>query len=296
MKTSTPSIHPQTKIGAVALTIGNLERSLAFYQANLGFQLHRRAENIAHLGAGGPDLLLLHEQPGAPRPGPRSTGLYHFAILVPSRRHLAQSLRQLAANRTPLQGFADHLVSEAIYLADPDGIGIEIYRDRPRHEWPYEQGKLQMATDPLDLDGLLAEAPPDTAPRPGLDPATTIGHVHLRVSHLPETEQFYRDLLGLELVTRYGAMASFFAAGGYHHHIGTNTWAGVGAPPPPAGAIGLRWYSLDLPDEASLAQLRRRLEEAGIPITPTADGLYLRDPAGNGIIVRSTKNTRLVTK
>lgn len=283
-----PTIHPQTKIGAVALTISDLARSLAFYQANLGFQLHRQADRVAHLGAGGPDLLILHEEPDAPRPGPRSTGLYHFAILVPSRRHLAQSLRQLAASRTPVQGFADHLVSEAIYLADPDGNGIEIYRDRPRQEWRYEQGRLQMATDPLDLDGLLAEPPPANTPRPGLDPATIIGHVHLQVSRLPETEQFYRDLLGLELVTRYGAMASFFAAGGYHHHIGTNTWAGVGAPPPPAGAIGLRWYSLELPDQASLAELAHRLQEAGIATTPTAGGLYLRDPAGNGIIVRST--------
>jgi len=156
------SIHPDAKIGAVHLTVANLDRSLDFYQNQLGFKLHRREGDTARLGAGGRDLLVLTQIPEAPHPR-GTTGLYHFAILVPSRLELARSLRRIAETRTPVQGFSDHLVSEAIYLPDPDGNGIEIYRDRPRDEWPRDDGRLRMATDPLDIDGILAELPATTS-------------------------------------------------------------------------------------------------------------------------------------
>lgn len=278
------SIHPATSIGYVHLTVANLDRSLRFYQENLGFQLHRREGDTAYLGAGGPDLLVLTEQPGA-RAVSGVTGLYHFAILTPSRLALAQSLRHLAETRTPLQGFSDHLVSEAIYLADPDGNGIEIYRDRPRSEWPRQNGQLQMATDPLDIQSILAELETQPAPWAGLEPETVIGHVHLHISTIPSAEAFYVGTLGFDLILRYGPSASFVSAGGYHHHLGLNTWAGVNAPPPPPDAAGLRYFTINLPDSAALGAVVERIQQAGLAFQQKDGLVFLRDPAQNGVVL-----------
>jgi catechol 2,3-dioxygenase len=277
-------IHPDTTIGYVHLTIANLNRALTFYQDKLGFQLHRRNGDTAYLGAGGPDLLVLTEQPGA-RSVSGVTGLYHFAILTPSRVALAQSLRHLAETRTPLQGFSDHLVSEALYLADPDGNGIEIYRDRPRAEWPRQNGQLQMATDPLDIEGILAELGPQPEPWSGLQPETIIGHVHLHVATIPAAEAFYMDTLGFDPILRYGPSASFVSAGGYHHHLGLNTWAGVNAPPPPPDAVGLRYFTINLPDAAALAAVVERVEGAGVAFQEKDEVVFLRDPSQNGVVL-----------
>jgi catechol 2,3-dioxygenase len=281
-------IHEKAQIGAVALTVRDLPRLVAFYQDSLGLVSHRQDDRLAVLGAGRADLLYLFADPEAPRPGRRTTGLYHFAILVPSRSHLALALNHLARTETPLQGFSDHLVSEAIYLADPEGNGIEIYRDRPREQWPWANGQLQMATDPLDLRDVLSTLPTTPPPEYTLDPGTTIGHIHLQVSTLPETEQFYRDVLGMDLMVQYGNMADFFSAGGYHHHIGANTWAGVGAPPPPVGATGLRWYELALPHETALAEVAGRLDQAGIASTPHERGFLVQDPSRNTILLSAS--------
>lgn len=280
-------IHPQTRIGAVSLTIHNLERSLAYYQERLGFQLHRQEGRVAYLGAGGPDLLVLHEAPDAPEPAPNATGLYHFAVLVPSRRHLALSLRHLAETRTPLQGFADHLVSEAIYLGDPDGNGIEIYRDRPRDEWPYEDKQLLMASDPLDFDGIMAELNGKDEAFSGLHVDTTIGHIHLKVHNIPETDRFYQGVLGFDLMLHFGPRATFLSAGGYHHHLGANTWHSAGGPPPPTGTIGLRSYEVVLPDEAALDEVVKRVEAAGRHIEQTNGGYRVQDPSQNTILLRA---------
>jgi catechol 2,3-dioxygenase len=277
-------IHPDTRIGMVHLAVADLERSLAFYEQILGFQEHRREGDRAYLGAGAADLLALTEERGA-RPSRGTTGLYHFAVLVPSRRHLAHSLARLVETETTMQGFADHLVSEAVYLADPDGNGIEIYRDRPRDEWPYERGQLQMASDPLDVAGLLAEVTGQQEAWPGLDPATTIGHIHLHVSDLRQAETFYLDVLGFDLVLRYGPSATFVSAGGYHHHIGLNTWAGAGAPPPPPGSAGLRWYEIVLPARDERERLLERARHAGHEPREQPEGFYLEDPSGNGIML-----------
>jgi catechol 2,3-dioxygenase len=282
-------MDPGMQIGAVHLTVRQLDRSLTFYRQNIGFQVRRQDGDMVILGAGQADLLLLTERPDAPE-ARGTTGLYHFAILVPSRRDLAWQLHRLAQTRTPLQGFADHLVSEAIYLADPDGNGIEIYRDRPRQQWPRRNGQLQMASDPLDVDGILAElgqVEASDAELPTLPAGTTIGHMHLHVAHLDQAEDFYIGVLGLDLVTRYGPSAAFVSAGGYHHHIGLNTWAGVGAPPPPAGAIGLRWFELRLPNDAARDQVVNRIHQAGIQTSKVEQGLLVRDPAANGIILTS---------
>ncbi len=287
MNTTSTSIHPGTVIGYVHLTVSDLGRSLAFYQDILGFRLHRRDGNTARLGAGGPDLLLLTEQPGArPRP-PRTSGLYHFAILVPSRADLARTLLHLVETQTTLQGLSDHLVSEAIYLADPDGNGIEIYSDRPRDAWQFEGTLVSMATRPLDVDGLLAELSGRDGAWSELSAETVIGHVHLHVADLAEAQTFYVDVLGFDIMQRYGSQALFVSAGGYHHHIGLNTWAGVGAPPPPPDAAGLRTFVICLPDETELDRLTSRVREAGLAFEETPDGVLVRDPSQNCLLLAS---------
>lgn len=281
---SAATIHPETRLGRVHLVVTDLDRSLAFYQQSLGLQVHRRQDDVAWLGAGQADLLQLTGRPQA-RQVSRTTGLYHFALLLPSRLDLAQALRRIVETHTPVQGFADHLVSEAIYLADPDGNGIEIYRDRPRQEWQYENGRLKMTTDPLDVEGLLAELAGQSTAQTGLPPGTVLGHVHLHVNQIAQAEAFYGDILGFELMVRYGPTASFLAAGGYHHHLGINTWNGVGAPPPPADAVGLAWYEICLPDEAELNRVVDRARQAGLPLEAQPAGLLLRDPAQNGLVL-----------
>lgn len=279
-----PAIHPATRLGYVHLIVSDLERSLAFYQQVLGFEIHRREVDRAYLGVGRTDLLVLTERRQAHKVQ-GTTGLYHFAILVPSRLELAQSLKNIAETQTPVDGFADHLVSEAIYLSDPDGNGIEIYRDRPRSEWKFQNGQLKMATDPIDLNGVLAELEGVSEPWAGLHPDTVLGHMHLHVSDLPQAEAFYHEVLGFDLMVRYGPSASFLSAGGYHHHIGINTWAGVGAPPPPPDATGLRWYVIRLPDSEELAKVVDRVRSAGLEPEEQQRGLLVRDPAQNGILL-----------
>lgn len=273
-------IDPSAHIGAVHLTIADVNRSVRFYEGHLGFTLRDRDDRTARLGAGGVDLVVLSQSERAPRVR-GTTGLYHFAILVPSRVDLARALRRLVETETVMQGAADHGVSEALYLADEDGNGIEIYRDRPRADWPMIDGRLQMGADPLDFDRLLAED--GAGGGAGLAPATTIGHVHLHVSRLDEAQRFYVDVLGFDLMQRYGPSALFVAAGGYHHHVGLNTWAGVGAPPPPPGAIGLQHFDVVLPDDAAVRAVAARLSAAGIATERTERGVLVRDPANNAI-------------
>lgn len=269
------------RIGVVSLTVTDLDRSIRFYEEHLGLKLRTKESGEARLGAGGDDLLELVAQPSARRTS-RTTGLYHFAILVPSRFHLALSLRRLGEMRTPLQGFADHLVSEAIYLPDPDGNGIEIYRDRPRQDWPrLNGGSIQMANAPLDIDGIMGELSGAEPAWEGLHPDTRIGHMHLHVSRLEADEAFYKDVVGLDFIMRFGDSASFLSAGGYHHHLGINTWAGAGAPPPPAGSVGLRWFEVLVPSAEALHAAVKRLDMAGRSYSLTGSTLETSDLSGN---------------
>lgn len=276
-------IDPAAHIDSVHLTISNLDRSLRFYDEHIGLKVQRREGHSAAMGAGGRELLWLHESASAQRVR-GTTGLYHFAILVPTRPDLAAALRHLSEVRTTFQGFADHLVSEAIYLADPDGNGIEIYRDRPRSEWPFVDGTLQMATEPLDLKSLLSDV---SVAWDGLAPHTRIGHVHLHVAALSEAEHFYRQDLGLDLVLRYGDSASFLSAGGYHHHVAINTWAGVGAPRPPAGAIGLDHVVIRVPSSAAVTSIAGHLAQAGVAHEVSDGQMRVSDPSGNRIELRA---------
>lgn len=277
------SIDPHTHIGAVGLIVPSLARSVAYYTQNIGLQLHRQEGGTAALGVGGPDLLILHEQPGVKPVARGRTGLYHFAILTPSRLELARTLRHLLDTRTPIGGASDHAVSEALYLTDPDGHGIEIYRDRPRREWEFPNGALKMTIDPFDMAGVLSELPGDAPAWTGLHPATTIGHIHLHVAQIPASERFYCDVLGFDLMMRYGPQASFIAAGGYHHHLGLNTWAGVGAPPPPTDTARLNWFEVRLPDAAALEEVVARARTAQLTLGQIEHGWQVQDPAQNQV-------------
>ncbi len=278
------SIPNDTDIGKAAVAVSDLERSIQYYTQSLGLKLFGREGRTVQLGAGENKFLDLTESPGA-RHYPRTTGLYHFAILVPSRLALARFIQHLAETGTPLGGASDHLVSEALYLSDPDDNGIEVYRDRPRTQWRFSNGKVEMATEPLDLDGILAELKGQREEWQGMAPDTRMGHIHLKVANVEESVAFYCDLLGFQLMARYGPSAAFVSAGGYHHHIGMNTWESLGAPPPPADAVGLRYYTIRLPERASLEQMTERLSKANIPLEDKPEGVLLRDPSKNAILL-----------
>jgi catechol 2,3-dioxygenase len=272
-------LPPDIQLGAISLTFSDLQRAIDFYLKSIGLEFLESKGNEAFLGVNGRELVHLVGKPGAVRV-PRSSGLYHFALLLPSRQALGNTLHNLIRTETRLTGGADHLVSEALYLDDTEGNGIEIYRDRPREEWTGSDGRLRMDTLPLDFEGVLNEAGGSITGR--LPAETKMGHVHLHVAHIDESVTFYRDVVGLDLMMKYGPSAAFLSAGGYHHHIGVNTWAGVGAPPLPPDAVGLRDFVFRLPAQA-LDALEGRLRASGTPFDQLEDGLYVRDPSLNTI-------------
>lgn len=272
-------------IGGVRLQVENLSRSLQFYRDLLGFVEVGRHEGIATLGApgGARPLVTLVEHAGArPVPPRRRLGLFHFAILLPTRAALAGALAHLRAHGVPL-GMSDHLVSEALYLSDPDGLGIEIYADRPRSGWRRQGGELAMATEPLDVQGILRE--PGAGEWRGMPGGTTIGHMHLHVADIPAAERFYANVIGFDVVVRSYPGALFLSAGGYHHHLGTNTWA-QGATPPPADEAQLIHWELVVPTPGELGAVRDRIRASGHGTEDdTADAFVARDPFGTALRV-----------
>jgi catechol 2,3-dioxygenase len=272
-----------TRLGAVHLVVGDLDRSVAYYEAAIGLRLHRRDGPLAAMGAGEEDLVLLHERPGA-RPAGRHAGLYHYALLFPTREELGRAAMRVAAARAPIQGASDHGTHEAIYLPDPDGNGIELAADRPRDRWPGLSGAdgYALGPTPLDLDGLLAAAGDEQTPHAAR--GLRVGHVHLHVADLDAATRFYRDGLGFE-VTMQMPTAVFLSAGGYHHHVAYNLWRGPGVPPAPPNAVGLRHWTLVLDGEVELEALRRRLAAIDASVEDRAEGALARDPSGIAVLV-----------
>ncbi len=284
--TPPPVIDRFTRMGAVHLTVADLRRSIEYYREAVGLGVLDHSDGRASLGAGGEELVHLVEVPGA-APSRGRTGLFHLALRVPARADLARWLTHAAHTQVPLAGLSDHFVSEAIYLQDPDDHGIEIYHDRPRELW--EDRVDEITTIALDVDNLLTElADPRTETFEGLPAGTDMGHVHLRVRDVPETIDFYRDVLGLDLMATYGPHAAFLAAGGYHHHIGANVWQSMGAPPPSPGTASLRHATVILPTVDERDRVAGRVASSGQAPTATDDGVLVRDPSGNALLLATT--------
>ena len=284
------AIAPATRMGTVRLMVSDLGRSRAFYEETLGLPATELENGDLAFGVGsGRPLVELRGDGSAPPLDRRATGLFHLAVLLPSRLDLAHALARLAETRWPLDGASDHLVSEALYLSDPDGNGIEIYRDRPREQWRRVEGQLQMATLPLDLRSVADELGAGTGRQVQAPAGTTIGHVHLQVSELEQIESFYAGLLGFDVMVRGYPGALFVSAGDYHHHLGLNTWQSAGSSAPVPGAVGLRSYEVQLPGAAELERLIARVSDAGLAPRPDEEhgGWMLRDPSGNAVLLRA---------
>ncbi|HEV3309056.1 MAG TPA: VOC family protein [Chloroflexota bacterium] len=283
----TRTIHPDTSVGLLSLTVSDLERSLDFYTQAVGFQNLDRSGSEATLGAGGQPLLLLREQTAAkswPRNGRSYTGLYHFAILVPTREDLGSWVKHWLDLGHPI-GQGDHRVSEALYLEDPDLHGIEIYRDRPRDEWEWDNGRVRMGSDPVDIRGMIEAAERAGKRFEGLPPGTKLGHMHLQVGDIPEAERFYNHILGFDIVASMPT-ALFVSAGGYHHHIGMNTWHSQSAPSAPSDSVRLSFFTIDLPNETARQEVLDRLEEAGVAYHREGEHVVVDDPWGNRAVLQ----------
>jgi catechol 2,3-dioxygenase len=277
-------IAPQTMVGPVRLTVSDLARSVGYYRSAIGLRLLSEDATRASLGVSDRELLALEGLAGA-RPARGSTGLYHFALLVPERAALARWLAHAVREHVTLTGTADHFVSEAIYLSDPDGHGIELYWDRPRASWE-GQVAARMTTLALDVDGLLSElAQPASEPFDELDSDTVMGHVHLKVSSISSTVAFYRDGLGMALMATLGSQAAFFSAGGYHHHIGANSWESAGGAPPAPGSAALAYATISLPDAAERERVLERVRIAGHDAVEHPAGPVVHDPSGNALLL-----------
>ena len=275
-------IAPTTHMGPVELSVADLGRTLEYWERSIGLRVLERDGGRATLGADSP-LVNFVEEPGA-RPADGHTGLFHVALLVPDRPSLARFLAHAGRERIAVTGLSDHAVSEAIYLRDPDRHGIEVYADRPREVW---EGKVaqEMTTLPIDVENLLGELDdPAAAPFDGLPDGTTVGHVHLRVADVDDTIGFYRDVLGLDLIVRHGE-AAFLSAGGYHHHVGGNTWESRGASPAPPGSATLRYATFVLPDAEERDRVAARVADSGQEPEPFDGGLLVRDPSQNRLLL-----------
>jgi catechol 2,3-dioxygenase len=271
------------RLGPVHLVVASLDASVAWYQRALGLRVHRHEPAEAELGDGRETVLVLHEDPQARRAG-RHAGLYHFALLLPSRDELARAAIRLSVTRTAIQGASDHETHEAIYLADPDGNGIELAADRPRERWPEHLGYAH-GPGALDFDDLLARVAGED-PSPRVRQGLRMGHLHLHVGDVAEGLRFYAGVLGFELQADIGS-AAFVSAGGYHHHLAFNVWRGRGVGPAPAHTAGLREWTVELPGHPDVAAVRARADRAGAAVEPRPGGFLVRDPWGTALVMRA---------
>lgn len=290
------SIHPATKMGHVSLTVANLENQIVFYQQVLGFQLHWRVGNRAGLGAGGADLLHLSE--GSNLKKYRGvTGLYHFAVLFPNRRELAIAVARLSAMKYRNYP-TDHIMTKTTYLDDREGNGIELYCESPEdgtfvienNEFVTRRadGSLSDGREALDVKALFSHLKEDDKLDVPVPHETRVGHVHLHVRNVQEAVDFYHGIIGFDVMGMSSTFkAAFISAGGYHHHLGLNTWQGDDASPPPADAVGLHYFTINLPTQEALDIVVKRIDDAGIPSNKIEDGLLLYDPSHNGVVLRT---------
>lgn len=292
------SIHPATKMGHISLTVANLENQVVFYQQAMGFKLHWREGNKAGLGAGGADLLRLTEEPNLKKYR-GVTGLYHVAYVFPGKRELAIGMSRLFALKYP-NSPTDHIMTKTTYLDDLEGNGIELYCESPEDgTWKFADGKYESyrkdgswsnGREALDVDELFSHLKEDDKLDVSIPPETRVGHVHLHVRNVDEAIDFYHGIIGFDLmgIAKEFHMG-FVSAGGYHHHLGLNTWQGEGAPPPPPDALGLRYFTIQLPNKAELERVVERVRQAGISIEQTEDGFLARDPSQNCVVLTDRK-------
>jgi catechol 2,3-dioxygenase len=270
------------RIGAIGLIARDLDLLTNFYRDLLGLTVLERTDRIARLGTGGTVLIEIEHRPDAQVDDPAQAGLYHTAFLMPTRQDHARWIMHMARNRIPITGASDHGVSEAFYLDDPEGNGIEVYNDRPRERWKWENALVSMVTNQLDIEAILTEIDPATATYPSVPEGLRIGHVHLRVGSVAKAEEFYLGALGLELTRRRGG-ATFMSSGGYHHHVGANVWHSDGAGPRDKDRAGLAWFSVETADKAAFDAATARLKAAKAPVNANAGGIETADPWGTRI-------------
>jgi catechol 2,3-dioxygenase len=277
--TAAPALPATLALGPVHVVVRDLDRAISWYERALGFRVHSRGDGVAALGDAAETVVVLEEDPDA-IPAGRHAGLYHYALLYPSRLALARAALRLIATQTPIQGASDHGTHEAIYLPDADGNGIELAADRPREQWPQGLGYGGRPA-PLDFEDLVSIVRGEE-PQPFVDDGLRVGHLHLHVGDIDEALAFYRDLVGLEEQANLGT-ASFLSAGGYHHHLGVNVWNGRGVGPAPRHAVGLRHWTIVLPAGEDVAVVRARLEVSGVAIADRDGGFLARDPWGTAV-------------
>jgi catechol 2,3-dioxygenase len=288
------SIHPDARIGHVSLTVADLENQIAFYQQVLGLVPQWREGNQAGLGTGAGEILRLVEVPNVRRYR-RVTGLYHFAVLFPDRHELARAIARLFAMHVRNYP-TDHIMTKTTYLDDPEGNGIELYCESPEDgTWSLKNGEyitrradgtLSDGREPLDVDALFKHLKDEDRLDASVPPETRIGHVHLHVRDLHEAVDFYHEVIGFDVMGVVDSVRmAFVSAGGYHHHVGLNTWQGEGAPPPPPDAVGLRYFTVDLPDQKALDEVVARIDKAGIASNQVGNGLLIYDPSQNGVLL-----------
>jgi catechol 2,3-dioxygenase len=273
---------PVNNVSEVTINVSDLKKSLDFYQEIIGFKVKSQTGKEAELSADGKTTLLRLTQPSNPINRHRTSGLYHFALLLPDRSDLAAFIKHLSTKDIRL-GASDHAVSEALYLDDPDGNGIEIYRDRAPEEWSWNNEEVHMVTDPLDVEGVMAAYKDE--PFTGLPEDTVMGHLHLHVSDIEDAVKFYTEGLGMEVVTRYGPQAAFLSFDKYHHHVAVNVWNGVGAPPPAKNSIGLNYYIMKYHTPEAVDHTVNNLESLGYKVEETPEGMFSEDPAGNRVLI-----------
>ena len=269
-------------IGAVGLVARDLDLIAGYYKDLLGLTVLERTPNVVRLGVNGVTLIEIEGRPDAKPDDQRTAGLYHTAFLMPTRADLARWILNVAKNRVSISGASDHDVSEAIYLDDPEGNGVEVYSDRPREQWRRDGDLILQKTDPLDVDAIIREIDPATATYPGAPEGLRVGHIHLRVGNVPKAEGFYCDLLGLD-VTRRRTGATFISSGGYHHHVGANVWHSQGAGMRDPDRAGLAWFVVEAADGAVMDAVAARLKDAGVATTAIPGGFEAADPWGTRV-------------